>query len=585
MHAILTPRLIQFAAAVLCAAVLPAGATLGANAVNPAYDIKEVGLPDKYMTMGIDFLSDGRMVLLTTGNEGGGEVPNPDPNSCVFIVGGVTNAGTIQMTKIASNFRQPSGVNVVNDKIYVADRDAWYSIPVNTAPANTSTNKTKLLDWPPGAKWHQWIFTPMYKGGKFYAPYSGSIVVGGPSNVDPSSEWSGAFLSWDPDGKNLSKFAGGLRSPNGAGISDAGDMFVMDNQGSWLPTCTFMHMKQNRFYGHKQGGGHLPNWAEGLQYQPPAVYIPYPSQVTGASTSQPVYVNKGPFAGQWFAGDANGPGLTRYALEKVNGDWQGTVFRFTNGTGNSGINRMAWGPDGNLYLGSVQHFGNWPGQGEMPFYRMTPKTGGLAFEMLAIHSIKDGFEIEFTEPVNKTGLAPANFEVSQWHYTRGAAYGCCQDKTEPRAVSAVQVSEDGKRVFLQISGLKAMDYVASFKLTNVKPASGTNTLWDNEAWYTLNSISTATWNPAVRIAGGDGALAPLSSRVAVSAEGTGRVSVAVKGAGGVTVTLRAMDGSVVQERSGTGPGSFSLSREKRGQGVYLVEIRQGADRLSRPIAF
>ncbi|MDB5104399.1 MAG: hypothetical protein JWP91_2088 [Fibrobacteres bacterium] len=553
--------------------------------VHPAFDIKELGLPDKYRTMGIDFLSDGRMVLVTTGTMGGGEVPNPDPNSCVFIVSGATGTGTIQVSKIASDFRQPSGVNVVNDKIYVSDRDAFYSIPSNAATGDPAANRTKILAWPMGAKWHQWIFTPIFSGGKFYAPYSGSIRVGGPSDVVASSDYSGAFLRWDPDGKNLEKWAGGLRSPNGAGMNDAGEMFVMDNQGSWLPGCTFMHIKQGRFYGHRQSPPQAPNWAEKLPYQPPAVWIPYPSQIAGASNSQPVYVSKGPYAGQWFGGDANGPGLTRFALEKVNGDYQGAIFRFSNATGASGINRMAWGPDGALYLGSMEHFGNWPGNGLMPFYKMTPKASGSVFEMLAVHSFKDGFEIEFTEPVSKTGLAPANFNVTQWHYTRGAAYGCCKDAVENRTVSGVQVSDDGKRVFLQISGLKAMEYVVDIKLTGVKPAAGTNALWDNETWYTLNAISDRTWNPSVGLSQRLARTSPLSSGFKVGSVRPGALIVDVDLAGDFTLALRTMDGSLVEERSGSGPGKYPLSRGNRSQGVYLLELRQGGDSFARPVLF
>ena len=82
----------------------------------------------------------------------------------------------------------------------------------------------------------------------------------------------------------------------------------------------------------------------------------------------------------------------------MNGDYQGTVFRFTNVTDTTGINRLAWGPE---------------------------------------------------------------------------------DAVETRAVSCVQASEDGKRVYLKINGLKAMDYVVAFKLTGVKPAGGTRTLWEN----------------------------------------------------------------------------------------------------------
>jgi hypothetical protein len=561
-----------------------AGAAAIPTTVHPAYEIKELGLPEKYRTMGIDFLADGRMVLVTAGVMGGGEVPNPDANSCVFIVSGAATGGAIQVNKIASGFRQPSGVNVVNDKIFVTDRDAFYSIPDNAGGGDVANNKTKIMNWPMGAKWHQWIFTPIYSGGKFYAPYSGSIRVGGPSDVEASSEYSGAFLRWDPDGSNIEKWAGGLRSPNGAGMNDAGEMFVMDNQGSWLPGCTFMHMKQNRFYGHRQSPPKAPNWAEKLTYQPPAVWIPYPSLVVGASTAQPIYVNKGPFAGQWFAGDANGPGLTRYAVEKINGDYQGAVFRLTNGTGTSGINRLKWGPDGALYMGSMEKYGNWPGNGLMPFYKMTPKAGS-AFEMLAVHSYKDGMEIEFTEPVNRTGLAPANFAVSQWKYSRTAEYGCCKDATENRPVSAVQVSDDGKRVFLQINGLKAVDQVVYFKLSNVKPATGSNTLWDNETWYTLNNIADRFWSPSVGINRHPAMASMNSAGFRIESATQGILTLDVQSPGAYRIMLRTLDGSLVEDRSGTAPGKISISSGKRGDGVYLLELRQGHEHFSRTVVF
>jgi hypothetical protein len=568
----------------MAAFLRPASALLP-SAVHPAFDQKEIGLPNKYHTMGIAFLSDGRMVIVTSGIIGGGEVPEPDANSCVFIISGVTGNGSVQAAKIASGFRQPSGVNVVNDKIYVSDRDAFYSIPSNNTPSDPNGNKTKILSWPMGSKWHQWIFTPMYKDGKFYAPYSGSIRVGGPSDVQASSEYSGAFLSWNPDGSNLTKVAGGLRSPNGANIDDQGEMFVVDGQGSWEPTCTFLHMNPNKFYGHRQSPPNAPNWAEKLTYQPPAVWIPYPSQIVGASTSQPIYVKTGPYAGQWLAGDDNGPGLTRFALEKVNGEYQGAVFRFSNGTANAGINRLAWGPDGALYMGTMEHYGNWPGGGLMPIYKMTPKADPSVFEMLAIHSYQGGMEIEFTQPVDKNGLSPANFAVTQWNYTRVAEYGGGKGSTETRTVSAVQVSDDGKRVFLQISGLKTMEYVVAFKLTGVKPAQGTATLWDNEAWYTLNAASTRTWNPAVDIARHEAKVSTLSAQLKVLSSASGSLVVEVNNPGAYSVSLLTLDGKRVSEISGNGPGKYPLTESKRGHGLYLLEIRQGHATFSRPIMF
>jgi hypothetical protein len=430
----------------------------------------------------------------------------------------------------------------------------------------------------------------MFKDGYFWAPYSGSIRVGGPSDVPATSEYSGAFLKWDPEARTMEKIAGGLRSPNGAAMNDAGEMFVMDNQGSWLPGCAFMHMKPGKFYGHRQSPPQAPNWAESLPYQPPAVWIPYPSQtspsIVGVSTAQPIYVSKGPYAGQWLAGDANGPGLNRFALEKVGDEYQGTVFRFTNGTANAAINRLAWGPDGALYLGSLEHYGNWPGNGLMPLYRMTAKAGGAAFEMFLIRSLADGFEIIFTQPVDKATVTPSAFAVKQWHYTRGAAYGCCKDADEPRAVSLAEVSDDGLRVHLKIDGLKAMDYVVAFKLNGIKSAVGAKPPWDNEAWYTLNAISDRVWDAHLASAvQAPKAASSLEGRLTQAPAGLGRLQVTLDVAGPWSLELRNLDGTLAARLNGNGPGSHLLPSGREAAAVYLLALRAGNRSLTRKVLF
>lgn len=558
----------------------PCSAHLADNAMHPAFDIQEIPMPDMYRNMGIGFLSDGRMVILTTGTIGSGEIPNPDPNSCVFIVEGAAGSKNIQVTKVASDFRQPSGLNIVNDKIYVSDRDAFYSIPMNSGAVDPAANKTKIMDWPFGAHWHHWVFCPIFANGKFYAPYSGSIRRGGPSDVPATDDYSGAFLQWDPDGSHFAKICGGLRSPNGANINAAGEMFVVDNQGSWLPADAFMQMKPGKFYGHRQTPPNAPNWAESLPYQPPAVWIPYPSAIAGGSNSQPVYVDKGTFAGQWFDGDVNGRGLLRFSLEKVAGDYQGAVFHLTNGMGIAATNRMAWGPDGALYTGSLEKVaGNWPANGLAPMYRISQKPGITTFEMLAIHSFRNGFEIEFTQPVDKASVVPANFSVKQWHYSRGAAYGCCKEAEEPRTISEAKVSEDGKRVFLSIPGLKTMDYEVYFKLGALKSSTG-SAPWDNEAWYTLNNMSDQDWASTVNLTERNSTSSRLEASVHSHAAGPGNLVVRVDLKGGYSISLRSVAGAVLRRSEEHGPVTDSYSP---GPGLYILEIRQGADALARKV--
>ncbi|MDB5102946.1 MAG: hypothetical protein JWP91_635 [Fibrobacteres bacterium] len=564
------------------------------DAMHPDFELKEVALPTKYKTMGMGFLSDGRLAIATSEFIGGGEIPgSASVDHKVLLIS--DPGGTAPTVKeVANTWLMMVGLTVVNDKIYVSDRDGFYEIANIDNPTDLTKNRTKIASWPDtttwanGKSWHQFVFDPIYWQGNFYAPYSGSIRPGGPSDAPASTSYSGAFLKWDMTGK-LQKVAGGLRSPNGVNMAPNGDMFVADNQGSWLPSSTFMHIKPGKFYGHRQSPkrdsvgaitkAFAPNWAESLPYERPTAWLDHGT--LRSSPSQPIYVEKGRFLGDWLLGDENNPGLVRIALDDVEGTYNGAVFWFGKGIGSSAVSRMAWGKDGSLYMGTIQGLGNWPGTTEKkPIYKLTPKTTTTAFDMKAVRHLNDGVEIIFTDPVDASTITIGNFPVTQWNYTRKEEYGQGKGPAEARTVSATEISADGKRVHLKIAGLKD-DYVTYFKLGAVKSATGAS-LWNNECWYTLNKLSTRAWNGTVSIADN----APKASRLEalvrqrLSAAG---LEVIVDGMGDHTASLRSLNGAKVAAVSGKGPAAMVLPTQGLAKGLYLLEVREGADRVVRPI--
>ncbi len=564
------------------------------DSMHPDWDLKEVSIPDKYKTMGMGFLSDGRMVITTSEFIGGGEVPKAASIDHKVLI--VTDPGSTTPTvkEVANTWLQPVGLTIVNDKVYVSDRDGFYQINDIANPGDLTKNRTKIASWPDTTKWvngytwHQFVFDPVYWQGNFYAPYSGSIRPGGPSDVPASTSYSGSFLKWGMDGK-LSKFAGGLRSPNGVNIDPNGNMFVADNQGSWLPSSTFAHMKSGKFYGHRQSPkrdstGKITvdngkNWAEDLPYERPTAWLDHGN--VRASPSQPIYVDKGVYQGDWLLGDVNNPGLVRIALDDVEGTENGAVFWFGKGFGNTAINRMAWGKDGSLYVGSIMKIaGNWPGGDKTAIYKVTAKATATAFDMKSIKHLADGVEITFTAPVDPASIAVANFPVTQWNYTRQEGYGLGKSAAASRTVSSTELSADGKRVHLVIAGLKD-DYVTYFKLGAVKSAAGA-LLWNNEAWFTLNKLSTRTWNAAVSIADAPKrAASGLDALVRNRVTGAG-VEITLDLPGNVDASLRSLDGSEV--RTARGAGSLTLPTSGLAKGIYLLEVRQGAQMLVRPVS-
>jgi hypothetical protein len=264
---------------------------------------------------GMDWLSDGRMVLLTSDFQG----HNPRPRdararSKVTLVSGLPN-GPVTTVDIATHFKLPTGVVVVNDKIWVTDMDTIYRIPTNSpdtsgnaaadslarmnnrerriaaplptqyggnlAPFNfafpqgsngcaTPTGGTNTDCTVLNSNSHHYIFTPFHYQGKFYASYGGATGVGdGKSNLVPSSFFAGALLSWTDSttvfDSLLHRAAGGFRSPAGSGMGPDGTVFVGDNQGSWLPMNTITRIKPftNQYAGYRQENGYS---ATGVTY-------------------------------------------------------------------------------------------------------------------------------------------------------------------------------------------------------------------------------------------------------------------------------------------------------------------------------
>ncbi|NEE35733.1 hypothetical protein G3M53_61265, partial [Streptomyces sp. SID7982] len=105
-------------------------------------------------------------------------------------------------------------------------------------------------------------------------------------------------------------------------------------------------------------------------------------------------------------------------LEKVDGEYQGAVFRFTQGL-EAGVNRISMGPDGAIYAGGLGAGGNWGQEGKLTYglQKLSP-SGDKAFDILAMRAKPGGFELEYTEPLSEETAAKLaeSYRVEQWTY-------------------------------------------------------------------------------------------------------------------------------------------------------------------------
>jgi hypothetical protein len=457
------------------------GDGLPLTAVHPNYTLTNLR-PNGFQPQvtGMDWLPDGRLAIATWGG-------SLNTLGEVYLMSGVTGATSpsqVQAKKIASNLREPMGIKYVDGKLYVSEKHRLTELNDTNGDEVTDNYRT-VATWPFGGNFHEFAFGLLYQNGFFYLNLSVAINYGGATTDPQPAPNRGTTIKVNKATGAVSYVAGGLRTPHGIGWGPEGGIFVTDNQGGWLPVSKLVHVKQDRFFNHRM------NPAGPFDANPvtqPVVWLP--QNEIANSPSNPVQLTQGQFAGQLVYGDVTYGGLQRVYLEKVNGEYQGAVFRMTQGL-ESGVNRITLGPDGAIYTGGIHGGGNWGQDGKLAYglQKIAP-TGTNAFDILAMRSVQGGFEVEYTQPLSAstaTNLA-AKYRAAQWRYVPTAAYGGPKVDEQTLTVTSATLSADRKKVTLTIPGLLPGRVV---HLRSPRPFSAENgqSLWSTEAWYTLNAMA------------------------------------------------------------------------------------------------
>ncbi|MBX3408946.1 MAG: DUF1080 domain-containing protein [Phycisphaeraceae bacterium] len=452
------------------------------------------------------FSHDGRLIIGTFDPLQRTEESLPDIDSKIpdrlYAISGITaDPSTATLSIAADGLYEPCGLVAVGDALYVSHRHAITRLTDTDGDGFYETHHTIASGWE-GWNYHQFHFGLVHKDGKLFSALATAMAPpkweGMGTNAAPNGPMRGGILEIDLSSNTANLIAGGTRTPNGLGLGPNGDLFYCDNQGTWMPANQFSHVVPGRFYGHFNNTNFVPNLASRYPRggaasawcdlpRTPATLLLSQGEVSNSPT-QPILIEQGPYAGHMLIGELTAGGLRRACLEKINGQWQGAVFRFTQGL-NCGVNRVAWGPDGALYVGGIGAGGNWNWRDtRFGLQRLVPN-GQTAFELFAVRALPDGFELEFTRPIDPAWLAnPAHYAVSHWTYAPTAAYGGPKVDQQSLRVSHAVPNSNGIRVTLTIPGLRE-GYCVHIR-TDPTSLAG-ETIWSTEAWYTLNHIPRA----------------------------------------------------------------------------------------------
>ncbi len=421
---------------------------------------------------GMAFRSDGNLLISSWDLDGG-----------VFLLD--TSTQPAGVTRIADGLQEPLGLTLVDDRLFVLQKQELTELIDHDGDEIIDEYRTVSNQWPTTSNFHSFAFGLVYKQGYFYGLLSICVQPGGASCPEqlPSQ---GKLIRISLEDGSVDYVASGFRTPNGIALGANGDIWVNDNQGDWLPASKLMHVEEGKFYGSRA----VP--FEGVmnaKETPPAVWMP--QDQIGNSPTEPIWLEEGPFAGQLLFGDVYQGGIQRASVEKVDGAWQGAIMRFTGGL-SAGVNRIQQGPDGKLYIGEIGNPGNWGEIGKQWHGLETLEfNGDVTFELFAVRATPTGFQIELTAPLaDATVLKPSDLTVRQWFYYPNEQYGGPMYDAAYLVPDSLSLSADRKTITADISGLNA-GYVVYLALDPSLQSSVGDTLWVNEAWYTLNSIPTA----------------------------------------------------------------------------------------------
>lgn len=439
---------------------------------------------------GLDFLPDGRLAVAFHRGE-------------VLLY----NPATKAWKKFAEGLHDPLGVMAIsNTEIIVMQRPELTRIRDTNADGLADEYSPVTDQFGMTGNYHEFAFGPVRdaEGNLFIALNAASNgagirpelrgeynPLGRKGRMYSCVPYRGWVMKIGKDGKTT-PYALGFRSPNSLGFDAAGRLLVCDNQGDWLGTSKLYRVEEGKFYGHPTS----LVWREDFPKIDPLTLpvktldslrtvesVAFPHGYVANSPTQPLFDNTGgkfgPFAGQIFVGEMDHPFLLRVLLEEVDGAAQGAVLPLHVKGLRRGNNRLAFAPDGSLWVGQTDH--GWVGAEGLQRIKFL---GGTPMEVLNVSLTQTGFDFTFTQPL--AAADTALFHAKRFYYEYHQAYGSKKFEEQAVPVKSVTLSADGRRASVELAELKP-GFIHEFSLGNLTSVSGVP-LGNRLVCYTLNRL-------------------------------------------------------------------------------------------------
>lgn len=449
------------------------------NAEREYYSVLTVGVPDEVILEvgGLAFLADGSPLVATRRGD-------------VWRVQGAYAEPALGATYelFASGLHEPLGLAVQSqdgiESVYAVQRPELTRMLDEDGDGRADLYECVSDGWGVSGNYHEFAFGPKFDSeGNAWV----TLNVGFCGSLGKSvAEWRGWALKITPAGEVL-PVASGLRSPNGIGRWSDGSMFYVDNQGDYVATNRMSFLGQDTWHGHPSSvrwRQDAAQWGERLPpRQPESIWFPY--RKMGQSAADVLLDDTagafGPFTGQLFVGDQTLATVMRVFMEEVDGHFQGACFPFLEGL-QCGVNRLAFAPDGSLFVGQTDR--GWGSVGGKPYgLQRISYRGRPPFEILAMRAVPQGFELEFTQDLDLASAADvASYQLESYTYAYHALYGAPESETVASVISRAE-PVGKRRVILHTNDLRT-PFVHELHAAGVRSHNGAPLL-HAAAYYTL----------------------------------------------------------------------------------------------------
>jgi cytochrome c551/c552 len=461
------------------------------------YEIKTIAIPDgiKLEIGGVAPMPDGRLGVCTRRGE-------------VWVIENPYQLnGTQPSYKLfASGLHEALGLAYRDGAFYCTQRGELTKL-IDTDADGKADIYESVANWDLSGNYHEYSYGPVFdKNGDMYLTFNVAWVGYGEGKL---AKWRGWLVKIKKDG-SLEPIATGLRSPAGFTVNSNGDVLYGENQGDWVGSGRVTHLEKGDFAGNAGGlywtkepdsplkltaRADIPDTGEPMfvaaqkmkSLKLPAVWFPH--ALMGISTADMIEDETngkfGPFGGQYFVYDQGQSKSMRMTLEKVNGKYQGACYPFREGF-QSGTLRARWGNDGSMFVGQTSR--GWGSTGKDLFgLQRLVWNGRTPFEMKTVSARPDGFEIEFTQPVNKATVEKlGNYELKSFIYKYQHEYGSPIINQQDTPLRGVIVSDDRMKVRLVVNNIR-QGYIHQVMAMGILNDEGQPLLHD-VAYYTLNEI-------------------------------------------------------------------------------------------------